>query len=290
MHETVSVIVPTYNQTEKFERAIRSIVNQNYKNIEIVVVDDNVNQKTSREIVRILKDINTVPIIYYKNEVNVGSVMSRNKGIELSTGSYITFLDDDDYYDEEKIKKQLEKMLSNYSLYSVCNITLIHKNGLKKERNRHFLQKRESLITKHLKYHIAATSTFMFESSFLKEIGGFNNLDFGDDYYLMEKAIKKSDRFSHLNYTGVYADFDIESGLSSWENKIPTENQLFQHKSKSFNLLKKKDVRYVEMRHNLVKSYYYFKGKKYKDGIILLLKSFLVSPFNFINFLTQKHY
>ena len=286
----VSVIIPTFNQTTFLERAIISVTKQSFKNIEVIVIDDNTELKISNFVKNVVEKYHCNDIKYYKNKKNVGSVKSRNTGISCSTGDFITFLDDDDYYTIDKVKKQVEQMKETNSLYSVCNITLEYSNGKKKYRPRAFLNYNENLLTKHFKYHIAGTSTFMFEANFLKKLGGFENLDFGDDFYLMEKAIMKSDKFTHLKYDGVHALVNTDTGLSSSKNKIIMENELYKHKEKKFDGFKKSDIRYIKMRHHSVKAYFQIKDKIIFEGIKNLFKSLTYSPIGFFSLIRGRDY
>ena len=93
----VSVIIATYKRDISLKNAIESIMAQTYKKVEIIVVDDNGDEKWSYKVKEILDSINGIhPIIYIKNEVNKGSAETRNIGIRAARGEYITFLDDDD--------------------------------------------------------------------------------------------------------------------------------------------------------------------------------------------------
>lgn len=292
----VSVIIPTFQQTDKLYKAIMSVVNQSYQNIEVIIIDDNKETIFSDQVKKIVLSFENTPtplsIRYYKNDSNRGSVYSRNRGINISTGEYISFLDDDDIYKHDKIQRQLITMIKNNSDFSVCNIALTSDYLSYTVRNRRFLNFDESLINKHYKYHITGTSTFMFKSKFLKNIGGFSESDFGDEFYLMEKAILKSERFSHLDYVGVIAYIDSASGLSSWKNKLLTENLLLSYKEKNICLLDDSinDYKYIIMRHYLVKANAYFNGRKYLTCFKFLLKSFVNSPFGFINILRRRDF
>lgn len=103
MNFKVSVIIPTYGRPDNLKRAIDSVIEQTYKNIEIIVIDDNgINSKKGHETSTLVRHY--PHIIYIKLEKNSGGGMARNKGIERASGDYITFLDDDDYYYPEKYK------------------------------------------------------------------------------------------------------------------------------------------------------------------------------------------
>jgi teichuronic acid biosynthesis glycosyltransferase TuaG len=106
--ETVSVIIPVYNSEEFINSTLDSVLNQTYKNIEVVIVDDCSTDNTEDIINEyLLKNRN---IIYYKLENNSGAAIARNKAIELANGRYIAFIDSDDIWYPRKIEKQLEFM------------------------------------------------------------------------------------------------------------------------------------------------------------------------------------
>lgn len=106
----VSVILPTYNRAFLLPRSINSVLNQTYKNLELIVVDDNSTDNT-KEIVKGLKD-KRIKYVQHKN--NKGAAAARNTGINLSKGEYIAFQDSDDEWLPEKLEKQM-KVFENLS-------------------------------------------------------------------------------------------------------------------------------------------------------------------------------
>lgn len=107
-NETVSVITPVYNVASVIERTLDSILMQNYKDLEIVLVDD-CSKDNSAEI--IAKYTAKYPnIIYHKQEKNAGAAVARNTALNLAKGRYVAFLDSDDQWCEGKIEKQLSFM------------------------------------------------------------------------------------------------------------------------------------------------------------------------------------
>lgn len=105
----VSVIIPTYARPKFLSRAIESVLSQTYKNIEIIVVDDNgegtENQKYTEQLIHEFIDSNKV--VYIKHSVNKNGAAARNTGLNNSHGEYIAFLDDDDQFLPLKIEKQV---------------------------------------------------------------------------------------------------------------------------------------------------------------------------------------
>ena len=126
----------------------------------------------------------------------------------------------------------------------------------------------------------------MYDAEFLKSIGGFDEENLGDEFYLMFKALEKNPRFAHLDYTGVHAIVHTQTGLSSGDNKIKTEEKLIKFKQEKFCLLKRKDKRYIKMRHNVVLALAHKKNKAYVKCFGMLLLSAMQSPFGMLNILS----
>lgn len=99
----VSVIIPTYRRPHLLVRAINSVLNQTYKKLEVLVVDDH-SQDETPSVVCAIKDPR---VRYVGHDVNKGLPAVRNTGIRTAQGEYIAFLDDDDEWREDKIEKQL---------------------------------------------------------------------------------------------------------------------------------------------------------------------------------------
>lgn len=106
----VSVIITTCNGTKKLVRAVESVLNQTYKNVETLVVDDN-GKNTPKQIEtgRLLSDyIENGRIKYVVHDVNRNGAVARNTGVCNSQGVYLAFLDDDDFYLPERIEKMIQ--------------------------------------------------------------------------------------------------------------------------------------------------------------------------------------
>lgn len=98
----VSVIIPTFNRSTYLEEAIRSVEEQTYQNIEILVIDDGSTKPYAIDICKNYKKCT----YYFKK--NGGLSSARNFGVQKAKGKYIAFLDDDDFWDPKKLEKQIE--------------------------------------------------------------------------------------------------------------------------------------------------------------------------------------
>ncbi len=110
----VSVIIPTYNRESFIERSINSVLNQTYKDMEVLVVDDGSTDNTRDVVAKIL---DTRVRYFYKENGGVSS--ARNFGFENSKGVYISFLDSDDLFLPEKIGFQVDALEKNRD-YDIC--------------------------------------------------------------------------------------------------------------------------------------------------------------------------
>jgi len=291
----VSIIVATYRRKETLEKALKSLITQTYSNIEIIVIDDNAHVEWNTEvetIVNNLKPSNGYNVIYIQNKSNKGSAETRNIGIKQATGEYVTFLDDDDIYLPNKVKKQIDHMIEEGSDYSLTDLWLYdEKNKLIEKRIRDYIydSSSDNLIKYHLMHHMTGTDVMMFKRKYLIDIGMFSPINVGDEFYLMQKAIDGKGIFSYLPGCEVKAYVHVETdGLSSGEGKIKGENDLYEYKKKYFNVLTKNELNYIKMRHYAVLAFAEFRRKKYFLMIKYLYLSMISSPKKLIKLIINR--
>ena len=116
MKPLISVIIPAYNAQKYIRQAVESVIQQTTDaDIEVLVIDDGSTDST-KEIVYELQEecrnrkMDHREICYCPNEKNMGVAESRNNGIRKANGEYIAFLDADDWWENEKIEKQLQAL------------------------------------------------------------------------------------------------------------------------------------------------------------------------------------
>lgn len=111
----VSVIIPTYKRCEMLPRAIETVLNQTYENVQAVIVDDNDPGTEWREQTqKIMEDYSSDPrVLYVCHPKNLNGSVARNTGMRVASGELITFLDDDDLYRIDKIEKQVSFLIEH---------------------------------------------------------------------------------------------------------------------------------------------------------------------------------
>ncbi|WP_158650917.1 glycosyltransferase family 2 protein, partial [Acinetobacter indicus] len=111
----VTVYIPTYNRLELLQRAVKSVQEQTYHNLEIIIVDDCSTDGTHEYLEKVSKEDKRVR--YFLKEKNSGACVSRNIAIKNSKGEFITGLDDDDYFERNRIEIFLHKWFSYSEKY-----------------------------------------------------------------------------------------------------------------------------------------------------------------------------
>lgn len=126
----VSVIIPTYNIQYFLDSTLESIVNQTYKNLEIILIDDCSNDGTYQKIIKWAdKDSR---IVYRQLEKNSGAAVSRNVAIGLSNGRFLAFCDSDDLWQPDKIEKQISFMRERDIAFCFTQYVLQREDGKSK--------------------------------------------------------------------------------------------------------------------------------------------------------------
>jgi len=119
-HPLVSVIIPAYNAEEFIFECIQSVINQTYRNLEIIIVNDGSSDGTL-EVINSFRD----PRIILVSQKNNGCSASKNQGLRFAKGNFIQYLDADDYLSSDKIEKQVDKICSNENHTAVCKTVII---------------------------------------------------------------------------------------------------------------------------------------------------------------------
>ena len=128
----ISVVIITYKRPlEVLERAIKSVLNQSFKNIELLVVNDAPEEKElSIEIAKMIGCLNDSRVRYLTYDKNRGSNYARNFGLKNSVGRYIAYLDDDDEWLPIKLEKQFETIVKNPDIALVaCGFNILNERG-----------------------------------------------------------------------------------------------------------------------------------------------------------------
>lgn len=276
MNPKVSIIITTYHsEIKNLKRAINSVLNQSYKNIEIIVVDDNEpyskERKKTKQLLENLKKIHD--IIYLQHEKNMNGAVARNTGIKKAQGDYVGFLDDDDFYFPQKIEKNVAILEKNKHYCGVYNSVLLVSD---KKIRRLIRATKSGDLTYDLlcDFMIIGTGSNLFISkNALKELNGFDEafLRFQDIEFLM----RFFEKFKLFNQDEVLVVKDTNK--RSYPNfimlKEMTDLFAMKYKNTISNLpLKKQNDFYYNVNNILIKAGKMCTNKKEINEVNMLLK------------------
>lgn len=165
----ISVVIPTYNRDQTLGRAVKSVLNQTYRAIEVIVVDDASTDKTEQ----LIKSINDPRLKYIKLETNQGANHARNIGISRASGKYIAFQDSDDEWFTEKLEKQVEFIETSNEDFDVVFCSYINVKGrdstyLPKLEQ---LQRKGNLLQQLLHGNFITTQSLLIKVDVFREVG-----------------------------------------------------------------------------------------------------------------------
>ena len=185
--DLVSIIMPSYNTAKYIADSINSVINQTYKNWELIIVDDCSIDNTDEIVNKFLKDRR---IKYFKNEKNSGAAISRNKALREAKGRWIAFLDSDDLWEPLKLEKQINFMEKNMYSFSYSYYQEINEQG----KNLGVEVQGPKKISKFSMYNYCwpGCLTVIYD---IKKIGliQINDIKKNNDYAMWLKVIKKAD-------------------------------------------------------------------------------------------------
>jgi glycosyltransferase involved in cell wall biosynthesis len=176
----ISIIIPTYQSAQFLPQSIESILNQTFKDFEVIVVDDGSTDSTS-EVLN-----NYIPQIRVISQKNQGPSIARNTGIRASSGVFLAFLDADDFWISDKLEKQIRLLEENYELGLIFTNALILYNQISKGTIFDLVTPKSGWVEKDLfQINFMPMSTILVRRSCLERVGLFDeNLPPCEDYDL----------------------------------------------------------------------------------------------------------
>ncbi|MBR8837700.1 MAG: glycosyltransferase family 2 protein [Stigonema ocellatum SAG 48.90 = DSM 106950] len=175
----ISIILPTYNRATYLNRCIDSVINQTFKDWELIIVDDG-SQDNSFEIVNTyVQNFNNIR--YFKHQ-NRKTGYSRNAGIQASFGKYITFIDSDDSYKPNHLESRIEYMKANPEIDLISG-------GVETEQEMWVVDYFNQNQTINIRECVTG-ATFFAKRHVFFELQGFNNISYGEDTDLWDRAEK----------------------------------------------------------------------------------------------------
>jgi len=255
----VSIVLPTYNGAKYIRKSVDSCLNQTYKNIELIIVDDASIDET-RDIIKSYKDNR---IKYIKNEENLGLSKSLNKGFSQSSGEYLTWTSDDNFYSEEAIGLMAEKL----NIYK--KIDFVYADYYIIDENGNFVRKINVGPIKELDRTNCIGPCFLYRRKIYEKIGDFNPEIVVVEDYEYWLRVREKFRMKRINSYLYYYRQHKESLSNKYGLEITEDiNEIIRDGYISLS------TKYCLEGEKLYYKNDYSRAKK------LFIKSLLLNPFN----------
>lgn len=188
----VSVIIPAYNCEKYIKDAVDSALAQDVP-LEVIVLND----CSPDDLDRVMEQYrDNHDVLYVKNAKNLGAAGTRNKGVLLARGEYIAFLDGDDYWSLDKLKKQLDKMKSTDTVLCTTGRELMNLEG---HCTGHVIPVKDIITYQELlKHNSISCSAVVIKTEVAKEFP-MHHADSHEDYIMWLEVLKKYQRACGVN-------------------------------------------------------------------------------------------
>lgn len=281
--EVISVIMSTYNENiEHLDLAIKSILNQTYKNIEFIIIIDNPN---NINLIKSLESYDDKRIKLIKNEQNIGLTASLNKAIGIAKGKYIARMDADDISEEDRIEKQIRFLINNNFDIVTSDVLRIDEKGQiinnKSENIKMSILPELILSFRNIFYH----PTWLCRKEVYIKLNGYRDIRFAEDYDFICRAMINKFRLGVIceNLLKYRIRNDGISNSNKYEQYLSAVKIRFAYKNCKGNLdiyneLLMTDINIYEQNnikkfHNIKQN---FNKKRFIELLNLCLKSKII--------------
>jgi glycosyltransferase involved in cell wall biosynthesis len=241
----ISIIVPVYNVEEYLPRCLDSIINQSYKNLEIILINDESTDNSLSICKEFKKKDKRIKLISIKHG---GLSKARNTGLDVAKGEYIGFVDSDDFIEEDMYKSLYEAIVKSGAQISVCTFYRYHPDVLEydflESRDEIVFDKEEAienvLIDKTLRNYVWTKlySAYIFDDLRFPEGKNF------EDIFISIKILEKIDKLIYINKFLYY--YVIREGSIDSSKKVENIKDAIEETYRRYKYIKENYEKYKE--------------------------------------------
>ncbi len=187
----VTVIIPTFNRAGLLPRALKSALEQSYRPLEVIVVDDRSDDETPELLAR-WRDRSPELLTVIRHEKNLGVSAARNTGLRAGRGEFVAFLDSDDEWLPGKLEAQVDYLTENAEEALVQTQERWMRRGRRVNPGRKHLKKAGDIFIDSVALCLISPSAVMLRRSLMEEVGGFDeSLPAAEDYDLWLRILAR---------------------------------------------------------------------------------------------------
>lgn len=309
MDNLVSIIIPVYNASSTLQRCVESIINNDYKNIEIILIDD-CSKDSSLEVCKLLSD-KYDNVLYYHNDINKGVSFTRNVGLKNCKGKYVLFIDSDDYVENDYISSLLNMKIKYHDSFILCGY--LNEDMKYNQRIDDILYSTNDIDNISIEYleelHNKTLLQQLWNKIFIKDIIIDNNILFdesinvGEDFkfvleylkyskyktiYIINKSLyhymrdQSTSLMYNVNYTHLDVSLDNHRMMYKLLNKNDKEiNNLVNNKRQhmlnnyAYLIFRNKNMSFKYKKYNIYNLDSKIGKKLFRDNVILYIKEMI---------------
>ena len=276
----ISILITSFNREEFIDECLESVINFNYTNAEIIIVDDCSTDNTYFQIKKFAKRDDRIKM--YKNKINLGQFQNRNLAASYASGEYLIFVDSDDTLLSEKLSLWMDILFANPEIdFAIC------KNSIQSEKYR-ILSSKDALIEHFFlsPFLIVGPGATLIKTKLFKSVGGFPIIygAAGDMFYNLMAA--SNGIVSIINFN--YADYRRHDGQEInnsfdylWGNFKYLNDFLNIFLNSNLSLLSSKEIKWIARKNKrrfIINIFsYFFKSRSLKSTLLAWKKA----DFNF---------
>ena len=282
-----SIIIPTYNNELALYDAINSVLEQTFDDFELIIIDDGSTDNTGK----LVGNLNDIRLIYKWQKNSGGPASPRNYGMRVAKGEWICYLDSDDIWYKNKLEIAYQYLISNKMdiFYSNEVVRILKNNSITRKRYREIGN--NPYLNLLSNGNQISTSTVILSKKFINN----HNLQFNEsenyviveDYDFWLNIASLGGNFKHIpEYLGEYIinDNNISNNKKKYFKNL--EHLISDHINKiGISLIDKKKLHQkILTQIEISKAMESYRAKKYLYSLSIILKTFYISPVNFIKY------
>lgn len=240
----ISIVIPVYNSSKYLGRCLNTVLNQDYPNIEVVLVDDGSTDGCAHLCDEYAEKDIRIRVIHQQNQ---GASIARQNGLRNSKGEYVTFIDSDDWVANDYVSKLYDFIVEHHVTISACGVQRVKENEIinfQRTERQSFLLSFEELMPRFFKYEFWGFPGKLYKKSVLSQIT-FPKATLSEDYLVMTQLFLKERQMAYTEAPLYFYEYHPNSLSHQKLSKRAFEE--FENVKAVYEFIKEQEPQFEEM-------------------------------------------
>lgn len=248
MNDLISIIIPVYNNCTSIKKCLDSLINQSYKNLEIIIINDGSTDKTENVCLEYKENDKRIKYYFKKNS---GVSDTRNYGIAKATGEYLCFIDSDDYIEKDYIEKLYNNLKATNAKIAISGFTKINEDGSNAEKRYYKTNKKvlkfEEYVDNFINYAYLTRVNMLIKKELLKNIKFESKLKYGEDILFTFELLKDNE----MCYVPIFGYYYVQNSNSlTHQTTMEAAEKYMEDNNYVFSIFKRQFPNYLVLFNN----------------------------------------